>query len=787
MLVRLHSLLLAWTLFFACAANAQAEEPTLRFLETDAVVEAAGLPAGVSEREGILTVHVVPKGGRSADLPAVAGSSEGTATTVRFKPRFGFEPGIRYRAELHLPRVAIPPLEFEIPKEKREPTTVVERVFPSADTLPENHLRFYVHFSAPMSRGFTRDYVRLLDADGVLVDRAFLALNEELWDPEGKRLTLFFDPGRVKRGLRPREEDGPVLEAGKSYMLEVPAGFEDANGEPLRVAYRKAFRAGPVDYSQPAPEKWTLERPDKATREPLSVKFESPLDHGMLQQSIEVIGPGKTAIEGSVTVSEHETRWTFAPDSPWDEGPYRLRIDRLLEDGCGNSIERQFEIARAERRIPAPQQRNSIIDFEIGATPATTTNWPGWRGPNRNGISLERNLPVSWSPSEKLVWRAETAGPGASTPVVWGDRIFITAQTGRDAKIKRPGVVLSRADKELRLCVQCFNRTTGKLLWEKRFKPEGTLTPTHTLHNQCTPSCVTNGKHVVAWFATGQLFCFTMDGELTWQKNLASEYGDFDLLWAHASSPALFEENVYLLCDHNPQANLVALELESGDEIWTATRGDGLRSYSTPLIVENESGAQLIVNSNPGISSYDALTGKRLWNYDEFCKVPVPVPVVVDGVLYTSRGYSSGPFMALPLPVISGSHSTLTEKNTTWRMPSRAPYVSSPLVYNDRIYLSSEKGQVFCLARESGEMLWSRKLGEVFWSSPVAGAGKVYLLGESGEMVVLSDGPELSVLARNRIGIDEGDKALGSPSISHGCLFFRSSAHLYCVGSPSGE
>ena len=780
-------------LFLWFASDAHGEGPSLKFLESEGVVEAANLPVSEFVPAEILQVHVISgNDAATVDVPAVAGTYASTQGTLRFTPRFGFEPGIRYQARLHVGGAEIPLIQFGIERPKRETSTTVTAIYPSIDAIPENHLRFYVHFSAPMSRGFATRHLALMNEDGTKVDLPFLELDEELWDPEGKRLTLFFDPGRVKRGLKPREESGPVLVAGKTYTLVVSEEFQDANALPLKGEFRRTFRATPVDYTQPDPAKWRLSLPRPGTSAKLQVTFEAPLDHGMLQRMIEIYRAGGARIDGEIEIGKNERVWSFTPEEPWKIGRYVLRIDRLLEDSCGNSIERHFEVARAERTVPVPKEQFTEIAFEIGRPDESASNrhWGEWRGPHRSGISSERDLPVSWSPGELLVWKTKTAGPGASTPIVWGNRVFITAQTGRDAKIQRPGVVLSHADDELQLCVQCFRRTDGELLWEKRIEPSGTLTPTHTLHNQCTPSCVTDGECVIAWFATGQLFCFDMDGNEQWSRNLAEAYGDFDLLWAHASSPTLYEDLVYVLCDHNPQANLVALNKSTGEEVWKAGRGSGLRSYSTPLIHEQPGSApQIIVNSNPGIDGYDARSGRHLWTFEEFCKVPVPVPVAVSGTLFTSRGYTSGPFMALPIPVPDSAAPSAkrTKKDAIWRMPSRAPYVSSPLAYHGRIYLASENGQVICLDQKSGEIHWSRKLGTTFWASPVAGDGKVYLLDEAGEMIVLSDGPELTVLARNTVPISKGERMLGSPSISHGCLFYRSESSLFCVGTRKGR
>ncbi len=309
-----------------------------------------------SEWSDVLSVHVDfdgdgsgATGGSPADaLPPMVGDYRVEADAVRFTPRFPLAPGLRYVA-VYRPKAAGlegPRLElaFTTPDISREPTTVVEHVYPSSDTLPENHLRFYVQFSSPMSRGRSYERIRLIDDRGEEVELPFLELDEELWDPGGIRFTLLIDPGRVKRGVRPLEEIGPALEAGRCYELVIDRAWRDARGVELAREHRKRFCVGPPDRESPDPGTWEITAPAAESRTPLLVRFPEPLDHGLLQRMLWVIDADGRAVDGTSTVGDGETSWTFTPAAPWNAGPHELAARTTLEDHAGNSIGRPFEV-----------------------------------------------------------------------------------------------------------------------------------------------------------------------------------------------------------------------------------------------------------------------------------------------------------------------------------------------------------------------------------------------------------------------------------------------------------
>jgi hypothetical protein len=220
----------------------------------------------------------------------------------------------------------------------------VEAAFPSSDVLPENQLKFYIQFSAPMRRGDSYRHIQLLDSAGAPVDAPFLELAEELWDESGRRLTLLLDPGRVKQDLKPHKEVGRALAEGRKYTLAVSSEWRDANGEKLGRDFRKDFTVTKADVRQPDPKRWRLFVPAGGSREPLVVKFDEPLDHALLQHVIEAVDSMGKSVDGRISVNEKETRWSFQPTAPWVAGAYQLLVAATLEDLAGNSIARPFEV-----------------------------------------------------------------------------------------------------------------------------------------------------------------------------------------------------------------------------------------------------------------------------------------------------------------------------------------------------------------------------------------------------------------------------------------------------------
>ena len=322
---------------------ADPKEPTIRVVESKAV-EVGNVPESFKHRtleQWAESLRVTVAGIKNDS--SLLGTHSLVDGTLKFEPRFPFEPGVKYRA-IFKNGDAETSHEFTIPKPKTVAGTVAA-IFPSADKLPENTLRFYIHFSKPMSKGDIYKHIELRnDTDKKVVELPFLELEEELWTRDQTRVTLLIDPGRIKREVKPREELGPTLEAGKTFTLTVAKAWRDADGEPLKVTYRKTFTVGKSDREAIDPEKWTLAVPKGGGRDALRVSLGKPLDSGLLQRLVQVEDAAGTAIKGTVTLAKNETVWEFVPKKPWPAGKLALRIMTHLEDPCGNRVGEPFEV-----------------------------------------------------------------------------------------------------------------------------------------------------------------------------------------------------------------------------------------------------------------------------------------------------------------------------------------------------------------------------------------------------------------------------------------------------------
>ena len=345
-------------------------------LSAKEVATLAELPADDPAWSRILAIYVAGESPRG-DIPPMLGTYTIREDALRFTPKYPLKGGLQYRVQLQPAAIANPratkfpgdrPVTVYVTApaaDKSEPARVVA-VYPSAATLPENQLRFYLHFSAPMSRGEVYERVKLLDEKGKPVMFPFLEIGEELWDASGTRLTLLIDPGRIKRGLKPREDLGTVLESGKKYKLVIDKRWRDETGQPLAAGFEKAFSAGPPDERALDTADWKIAVPAAGSRAPLVIRFPAPLDHALLERTVDVVAGDGSSITGEVTIADEEKTWRFTPDKPWAAGKYELAIDKTLEDLVGNRIGVPFEVDQTgliEKQLKVELHR---VPFVIG-------------------------------------------------------------------------------------------------------------------------------------------------------------------------------------------------------------------------------------------------------------------------------------------------------------------------------------------------------------------------------------------------------------------------------------
>jgi hypothetical protein len=300
----------------------------------------------------------------AGDVPPLTGSYAVEHGSLVFHPRFPFAAGVQYRAVFHPPGggAAVERI-FQGPPRETTPTARVEHIYPTADVLPSNQLRIYIYFSAPMSRGEAGAHVRMLDDKGKALPGVFLP-GEELWDRGFRRLTLTFDPGRIKRGLTSNEAMGPPIVEGKGYTLVVDRDWPDARGVRMVEEFRKSFRGGPSQRHPPDPTQWRVVTPKAGTSDPVTLIFPVPMNYPLLQRMIRVSAADRN-VAGAITIDKQETEWRLKPRQPWTPGEYQLVIDSGLEDLAGNSIGQPFDIDVFDRVAEHVTRKTISVPFAV--------------------------------------------------------------------------------------------------------------------------------------------------------------------------------------------------------------------------------------------------------------------------------------------------------------------------------------------------------------------------------------------------------------------------------------
>jgi outer membrane protein assembly factor BamB len=385
-------------------------------------------------------------------------------------------------------------------------------------------------------------------------------------------------------------------------------------------------------------------------------------------------------------------------------------------------------------------------------------NWPRWRGPNGNAVANAAPLPLHWSAMQNIRWKVPIPGEGFSSPIVWGQRLFLT----------------SALEKGSRRLLHSLDRATGKILWSREIQDDDPeRTSSMTGHAAATP--VTDGQRVVAFFGNAGVVCYDLLGNRLWHRKL----GEFDSELGLASSPVLYRDRVILVCDHDGNrfstfdSSLIALDLQTGQTRWKTERPDLFRSWSTPILVPASDGKhELIVNGQDQLRAYDPETGKPLWHVDGMTGWVTPSPVFGHGCIFATSG-RNGPILA----VRPGGRGAVTPTHVVWQHASSGPYVCSPVLYGDYLYVHTEQGILQCYHAQTGKLQYRERLPGKFWASSVAGDGKVYLTNEAGTTFVVRAGPQFELLAQNALKED----CLASPALSGGELFLRMEHHLYCI------
>jgi outer membrane protein assembly factor BamB len=427
-----------------------------------------------------------------------------------------------------------------------------------------------------------------------------------------------------------------------------------------------------------------------------------------------------------------------------------------------------------------------IASFSI----AYAENWPGWRGPASLGISSEKGIPLTWDLSKNVLWKAEVPGLGHSSPIVWGNRVFVTTAVSNDPKEDYwekgfPQIQRKPDSAEISWMVLCFDRDTGKPLWQQTAVKAKPVNARHTKNSYASQTPVTDGTFIYAFFGDQGMHCYDFNGNRIWSRDL----GKFTMRagWGMGSSPILFKDLVIQTCDQEPGGSfIIALDKKTGTTVWKTGR-DEASSWSTPYLYDQGQRPELIVNATRAIRSYDPATGKLLWE----CRGPAtaittPTPTYSNGLIFVSSGF----FVEENRPVTAfrpGGNGDITlkqgetaSKDIAWRQLAAAPYIPSPIAYGDFIFVLLDQGFLACYDAKTGKEIYGKTridAGANFSASPVAAGGNLYLMSEDGDVYVISAGPKYELRAKNSIG----EAIMASPAISDGKMFVRALKHIYCI------
>jgi outer membrane protein assembly factor BamB len=395
-------------------------------------------------------------------------------------------------------------------------------------------------------------------------------------------------------------------------------------------------------------------------------------------------------------------------------------------------------------------------------------DWPGFRGPNGSGVSNDRGLPVKWGPEENVAWKTELPGPGGSSPVICGDRVFLTCYTGYGLPRGGKGDI-----KDLRRFVLCLDRQTGKILWQREVEtklPENDYNRYISEHGYTSSTPVCDSERVYVFFGRSGVVAFDLDGKQLWQVDVGKGLNS----WGSAASLLLYKD-LLIVNAAVEKSSLTALDRKTGKEVW---RTKGIRdNWSTPVIVEVPGGKTELVLNQGFLVGYDPDTGQELWTCD-LVETPAAIssPAVKNGIVYAMGSGSGGRTV---MAVRAGGKGDVTKTHVLWKQKLGAN-VPSPLIYGDYLYFASSR--VACLKADTGQLVYQEDLyrGGRDYVSPVAGDGKVYVFTRQNGAYVLAAGPKFEQLAHNDLG--DPSAFTGSPAISHGQIFTRSDRYAYCIG-----
>ncbi len=451
--------------------------------------------------------------------------------------------------------------------------------------------------------------------------------------------------------------------------------------------------------------------------------------------------------------------------------------------------------SRLSAAIASPVTVFGLLLCWQGELPGQTQeHWPQFRGPEARGVASGGNLPDRWSATENITWKTDLPGRAWSSPIVWGNRVFLTSAVNLgELESPQKGLYFGGNRPEPREVEQeyrvfCLDISSGTMLWEQTVHRGTPSSAIHLKNSFASETPVTDGERVYAFFGNQGLYCLDLEGNSVWSKQFephATRNG-----WGTAASPVLHGDHLYIVNDNDEESYLLCLDKRTGKEVWRVDR-DEESNWSTPSIWQNDRRTEIVTLGTDKVRSYD-LDGNLLWWFTGMSKITIATPYADKGLLYVSSGYVNDPHRPLYAirPGAAGDISLEPDRTSNqfiaWYQPTAAPYNPTTLVYDGRLYVLYDRGLVSCFRSLTGEPLFEQERlpeGRHFTVSPWAYDGKVFCLNEDGVTFVLRAGDKFELLHTNQLADD--DMCMATPAIAPGRLLIRTSARVYCVRQPA--
>ncbi|MEK6300389.1 MAG: PQQ-binding-like beta-propeller repeat protein [Acidobacteriota bacterium] len=585
-----------------------------------------------------------------------------------------------------------------------------------------------------------------------------------------------------------------------------------------RLGLAMLFAIGIVATSASRPAVTSASRPAAASQQTDVQVPSQPMKFGVFVARFD--GGGTFTLEGTgwprltgnwkSKGDEIELSTTGGPKGCDGPGRYRIRLDRshlgfeLISDECTVRrmiIDRSTWAPQGEAKTTAARRIVRTAGARAPSRPGPNTpntptgSWPSFRGQQASGVAERQNLPDRWDAKtgENILWRTPIPGLAHSSPVVWGNRVFVTSASSSDPKATfRPGLYgdgdASKDRSQHRWMIYALDKRTGKILWERVAHQGVPLEQRHIKSTYANSTPATDGRIVVTWFGSQGVYAYDVSGRFLWKVEMGRlDLGAYDIPtyeWGPASSPIIWNNLVILQCDTQNDSFILALDADTGKTVWKTEREE-IPSWGTPTVAMTSAGPVLVANASNFIRGYDPRTGKELWRLGGSSKITAPTPIFSDDMFAVVSG--RGP--ERPIFVVkAGARGELTlpegKSNSdaiAWSRTGRGSYMPTPLIYDGILYVLANNGLFDAYNLRSGEEVYRQRLpvvGSGFSASPVASDGKLYLSNEDGEMLVIAAGQKFAHIATNSMG----EMLMATPALSDGVMYVRSSASLFAIG-----